>query len=252
MAKKKRKKKETKETETVSEVSNPEKEEVFRNPEPEREPSPAIEIANSFIPLGLNRGDFSGGKAKGAVIHYTGGGSHVGTIEALKAKRLGYHFIIDRKGDIIQCCEIGKRLAHCGHSCWDGDKPNDEYLGISICSYGLVRKVGQEFRAWPNQWRTKLNTEIHQIRLGTCLRNKRPQYWEAATTLQQIRLYELCQWLRKNLGLDPFKFAGHDEVSLAGKIDPGGVLSFSMDDLRNWLEVNKPGTEVIDEVMGED
>lgn len=50
------------------------------------------------------------------VVHSTGGSSLSGAIDTLRAKGLGYHFLIDKDGRVYQGCRMDRKCGHAGNS----------------------------------------------------------------------------------------------------------------------------------------
>ena len=71
------------------------------------------------------------------VLHWTAGSSFKGAVETLYGKKLGYHFIIDTDGTIIQTDQLNRRVPHAGNSYGpEGKDVNDYSIGISIVASG--------------------------------------------------------------------------------------------------------------------
>lgn len=86
-------------------------------------------MAGSIIDYTKKGGALADGKlgnVKGLVIHHTGGrGSVDGTIQALKDRNFGIHYIMDRDGKVYQTVPDGTRVQHArGH--------NENYIGVEV------------------------------------------------------------------------------------------------------------------------
>ena len=171
------------------------------------------------------RGFFSGHFPSGVVIHYTAGASWKSTASYLKSKGLGYHFMIDRGGEVIQGVPLEQYCHHAGKSVWKDVKSiNRHFCGIALCNFGLLeRKQNTLFNAY-----------------GSPVGNDCPshtfngEHWEAVRFPQMISLLRLCSWLVKQ-GISIETIVGHNEIAPKRKVDPGYILGMSMQEFREYL-----------------
>jgi len=71
------------------------------------------------------------------VLHWTGGSSITSSIDILKSKNLGYHFLIDKDGKIYQGADVDKKVSHGGNSYGpNGNYVNSSSIGISFGMLG--------------------------------------------------------------------------------------------------------------------
>ena len=165
----------------------------------------------------------------GVVVHYTAGGNVAGTHQSLQDSGFGYHFIIGRNGTVYQLASFEERVSHAGKSVWNGYKNlNDHFLGIAIASYGLLKERNGKFYAWPNDYNFELDPKNHRISFRQGNLDNSVRVWEGATDSQVKELEKLLGWLIAYMNIKPDNICGHDECSLAGKMDPGGVLPYPM------------------------
>lgn len=61
------------------------------------------------------------------VLHATAGGTLSGAISTLRARGLGYHYLIDRNGDVWKGAPISRNLGHAGNSYG----PREQAKGVS-------------------------------------------------------------------------------------------------------------------------
>lgn len=165
----------------------------------------------------------------GVVLHYTASGNLSGTLNHLQSTGLGYHFLIDREGGIVQTADLFKGTAHCkanhrGLSC------NRNYLGIALVSWGLLKQREGNFYAWPNEHSIEVNESF--------VTYSKAQYWHAASDEQMTSLIMLTRDLVSHFGISSANVIGHHEVDKA-KSDPGGSLLVSMDVFRFLMEFYK-------------
>ena len=122
------------------------------------------------------------------IIHYTGMQSEIESLKRLKnsKSKVSSHYLINRKGDVIQLVEDNKIAWHAGKSRWKKYKNlNDISIGIE-----LVNK-GHEFG------------------------------YEKFSSLQVKSLIKLCNNLKKKYGIKNENFLGHSDIAPLRKKDPG-------------------------------
>lgn len=162
----------------------------------------------------------------GVTVHYTASRNISSTIKELASKNLGYHLIIDRNGAIYQCAELIYQLNHAGRALWNGKSPNREHLAVALVSWGWVKRLAPgAFVSWSGR---TIATEECAHRQG--------QWWDAATPEQELALLKFLRWaILQGVGVS--EICGHDECVLpkGRKVDPGGVLSLSMSEIRGLL-----------------
>lgn len=160
-------------------------------------------------------------KPKGIVVHYTAGGSAISSMNHLRSVDLGYHLLIERNGRVWQQYSLDSQCSHAGKALWNDHYPNNSFYGIALCNYGKLLKNGKTIYGTTPQKSTLRNGEL----------------WEPATPSQEATLIYLCRWLIAHQGISHKNICGHDECALpiGRKTDPGGALSFSMQDLRDYL-----------------
>ena len=122
------------------------------------------------------------------VIHYTGMQSKIASINRLldqKAK-VSCHYLIDRKGKILQMVDENKVAWHAGKSKWKNFKNlNDNSIGIE-----LVNK-GHEFG------------------------------YKKFTSIQIKKLIKLCSLLKRKYKIKNSNILGHSDIAPLRKKDPG-------------------------------
>lgn len=168
----------------------------------------------------------------GVVVHYTADGGAEAGADSLVAAGLGYHLIIDKDGAVYQMTSLTRKVWHAGKAVWRGHSPNQTCLAIALVSWGFLR-------ASPlGSFRTYLGTLVvpGAVAWRTDNRFGIVQPWDAATSAQLSALEMTLHWCL-DLGVDPEMIFGHDECALppGRKMDPGGVLPYSMADLRRKL-----------------
>ncbi len=122
------------------------------------------------------------------IIHYTGMQSEIASIQRLKNKKakVSCHYLINRKGKIIQMVPENKTAWHAGIS----------------------------------RWKTYRNLNINSI--GIELVNKGHRFgYEKFNDLQINKLVALCKNIRKKYNIKKNNILGHSDIAPLRKIDPG-------------------------------
>jgi len=193
-------------------------------------------------------GKYAKGWPLGLVVHYdAGSGNHKSTIAS--GIKNGYsYFTMAKDGTVYQNAEANRWGSHAGKSGWMGlfDRVSDDLAGVEICCAGkLTEHAGEWYPHWCFK-RNKLGKKVFVGGKPIALENRRyfkksgkqsEGWYEKYTPQQEQSLLELIFWL-KSQAPSVFKIenvVGHDETSLSGKTDPGGSLSMSMKDYRNYL-----------------
>ena len=140
------------------------------------------------------------------IIHYTGMQSEIESIKRLKNPKfkVSCHYIISRKGRIIQIVQDRKVAWHAGRSKW------------------------------------KKFTNLNKNSIGIELVNKGYEFGYQNYTKEQIKsLIELCKNLKKKYSIKKENFLGHSDIAPLRKIDPGEKFPWkklSNHKLGNWYK----------------
>lgn len=182
-----------------------------------------------------SQGSFFKGPS-GVTIHYTADRNVDRAIQALKDRNFSYHLIIDRDGSVIQTCYFDKMTFHAGNAKWNDRSPNHEHLSVALVSWGYLTQEEKRFLAWNA---TEIPENEVAVRKGNLMTQGKAQPWDKATDVQEEKLLTVLSWFCAN-GILVEDICGHDECALpAGrKSDPGGVLSMTMNQLRDKLRHN--------------
>ena len=125
---------------------------------------------------------------KFVIIHYTGMQSEIESIKRLKNPKfkVSCHYLINRKGDIIQMVEDRKIAWHAGKSKWKNfENLNKQSIGIELVNKG------------------------HRFGYQTLAKNKIK------------KLIFICKKLKKKYSIKKENFLGHSDIAPLRKIDPG-------------------------------
>jgi N-acetyl-anhydromuramyl-L-alanine amidase AmpD len=135
----------------------------------------------------------------------------------MDAKKIGYHFIIDRDGSLHQTASLSHSVNHAGKAMWNGQSPNRTHLAIAFISWGFLT---DESKAWNG-------TQVAGVK-------RRGKLWDPASEAQENRLNKLLGELIRFYGISPLNICGHDECAIpqGRKADPGGSLLKTMGDIR--------------------
>ena len=83
------------------------------------------------------RSSFTSIPPKTIVLHHTGGSSIVGAEETLKKRRLGYHYMIDGDGTVIEYASPSRRMSHAYRN-------NTGTIGVSFVGGGRFGACNKE------------------------------------------------------------------------------------------------------------
>lgn len=175
-------------------------------------------------------------RASGVTVHYTGDRGIKKIQRSLINQSLGYHLVIARDGEVIQFTYLDLRVYHAGKASWNGQSPNRSHIAIAVESYGKLQREppgSADFCAWNGD---VVKIENIAVRAGNISMNRTQLPWDAATTDQENSLMSALRWF-VSLGIKPREICGHDEcaIPIGRKVDPGGVLSMTMAEVRKSL-----------------
>jgi len=181
----------------------------------------------------------SGGRARGCVVHYTAGRSLEGaknaisTLTYLASRGLGC-LVMDSNGIIYRAKnhDLHKVGFHAGKSSWlDQTSISYHCIGMELCCAG---KLDQSGTSWFNESYNK--SLINEIKVPKD-NQKVGKYHKYTTTAQEFALTNFLLWqLDVNPDFQIQWIVGHDEISPDRKSDPGGSLSITMPELREYLK----------------
>ena len=148
-------------------------------------------------------------KIKFVIIHYTGMQSEIASIKRLKSPRfkVSCHYLLNRRGEIIQMVKDKNIAWHAGKSHWKKFKNlNNNSIGIELVNRGH-------------------------------------QYGYQNFSKKQIRsLIELCKNLKKKYSIRRENFLGHSDIAPLRKTDPGENFPWkklSKHNLGKWYKRKK-------------
>lgn len=170
-------------------------------------------------------------KPEGITIHYSAGVRLEGTINALEARSLGYHLIIERDGSVVQLTTLSKAVAHAGKAVWNGQSPNQQHLAVCLMSWGWLTSKDESYQSWTKAFINPDDVSRSPDIIGN------QTYWHLATIAQMQSLEAICLW-GMSQGIEVENICGHDEAALpkGRKVDPGGILGCTLQEFRQLLE----------------
>jgi len=147
------------------------------------------------------------------IIHYTGMQSEIESIKRLKNPKykVSCHYLINRKGNIIQMVKDKNIAWHAGKSMW------------------------KQFK------------NLNKNSIGIELVNKGHQFGYQNFSSNQIKsLIKLCKNLKKKYLIKKEDFLGHSDIAPLRKIDPGEKFPWkklSAHNIGNWYDEKKVANE---------
>ena len=143
------------------------------------------------------------------ILHYTGMQSEIESIKRLKSPKykVSCHYLINRKGEIIQ----------------------------------MVKDKNIAWHAGKSKWKNFVN--LNKNSLGIELVNKGHQYgYQNFSSRQITSLIKLCKNLKRKYFIKKENFLGHSDIAPLRKLDPGEKFPWkklSTYDLGNWYKENQ-------------
>jgi len=143
------------------------------------------------------------------IIHYTGMQSEIESINRLKSSKfkVSCHYLINRKGEVIQ----------------------------------MVRDSNIAWHAGKSKWKNFVN--LNRNSLGIELVNKGHQYgYQNFSSRQITSLIKLCKNLKRKYFIKKENFLGHSDIAPLRKLDPGEKFPWkklSSYNLGNWYKENQ-------------
>lgn len=176
----------------------------------------------------MESGNFGPHGPQGITVHYTADRQVQRVCDALTARALGYHLIIDNFGAVYQFVPFDRRVSHAGKALWNDLSPNRAHLAVAVTSWGYLT---DDLKAWNGEAVVSSDAAHRPGNLSTHMR-----WWDKATPAQERALLAFMHWAMDH-GIAPQDICGHDECALprGRKEDPGGVLSQPMSKIRKLL-----------------
>jgi N-acetyl-anhydromuramyl-L-alanine amidase AmpD len=181
-------------------------------------------------------GKYPKGFPEGAIVHYTAGVQDDSAEEIATGRSDGFAYMLIRAdGTVYQAHPLDEWGYHAGGSTWPAfpHEVSVHTVGIEIACPGLLRGVAGSYRTWYND-----PVKDEQVRVVPHHDNQVAGPYQKYTSEQECALRILLQWLKSNSnGIFQYDFVlGHDEVAPGRKEDPGGSLSMTMPEYRQFLK----------------
>lgn len=185
------------------------------------------------------------------VNHFTCSYELEGTVGYFQSEGVSVHFVVGKKGEVVQMAPANMRCAHAGASQWDSNKDgviqdieqdlNRFSLGIEVVCLGPLSKRGDKYYdCWNREYK---GTVREKEELGF-------KYWEPWTPEQEKAVEEICTWAIETFGIKPRNIVDHAEVAPRRKNDPGGSSQLTGEEYRKYITTrisSNPQPEPIDE-----
>ena len=148
------------------------------------------------------------------IIHYTGMQSEIESIKRLKdfKSKVSCHYLINRKGKVIQ----------------------------------MVDDMFIAWHAGKSRWKNFVNLNKHS--LGIELVNKGHEFGYQSFTNQQIKsLISLCKILKRKFEIKKENFLGHSDIAPLRKLDPGEKFPWrrlNLNGLGKWYKKNNKNLKI--------
>lgn len=197
---------------------------------------PEVIVKDGYYPKGMtvnmNMRRVWTNDPKGLIVHYHAGhvDDRLNSYSTIKSGiRNGYtYWCMEEDGTVYMPHEATKHGYHCG------TRENSNHLGIEImCSGKLSKGKDGKYRTW-------FDKVIPEDRIRYAdYEGQEKGFYMTYTKEQEESLIDLCYWLKDTYPSFSFdNVLGHDEVARGRKNDPGGSLSMSMKDFRQFLKDN--------------
>lgn len=175
------------------------------------------------------------------VLHNTAGGSIQGSYEHLKKNNLGYHVLVDRSGEPLQCVDFDRAASHAGRSNWHGrDSLNGFSLGVSAANYGPLspQADGKFYNRGKNGKVVSRVLTAEQVTVARHPNGGGEFGWENYPKEQIETMLEICKALLAKY-TTIIDIVGHDDIAIGRKVDPGPA--FPMPLFHALLDGRNPG-----------
>jgi N-acetylmuramoyl-L-alanine amidase len=152
------------------------------------------------------------------VMHYTAGGSALGSVRAIRDRGLSAHLFVERDGAVIQTVDFTTEAHHAGPSAWRGfDGLNGHAIGIEIANLGFLdRRVAG---GWTREGLGRV-LPPEQVVVARHRHGGPEMGWEIFPEAQMKAVEAITLALRAAYPTIQ-EVVGHDDIAPARKVDPG-------------------------------
>lgn len=174
-------------------------------------------------------GNFKEGLPDTVVLHYTAGSSLDSAVNWLTNKKAqaSAHFVVGKKGKIVQLAPLNAITWHAGKSRWKNRSSlNYCSIGIEIDNAGILEKrAGGYFTYFDKK------IEDERVVLAKHKNRNAEAAWEAFTVEQLEAVEALCSLLIEKYNIK--ELVGHEDIAPDRKTDPGPA--FPLQSLRGKI-----------------
>lgn len=152
------------------------------------------------------------------VMHYTAGGSALGSVRAIKDRGLSAHLFVERDGSVIQTVNFNVLAHHAGPSSWRGfNGLNGHSIGIEIANVGFLDK--QVAGGWTRE-DLRRAYPAEEVMVARHRNGGREMAWELFPEPQLQAVAAITLALRETYPTIQ-EVVGHDDIAPDRKVDPG-------------------------------
>ncbi|MFN3729765.1 MAG: N-acetylmuramoyl-L-alanine amidase [Fimbriimonadaceae bacterium] len=175
------------------------------------------------------------------VLHATAGGTATSSIRYLRSKGLGYHYVVERNGDVYACVPIDRRTGHTG----SGFGPHGH--GVNHHSIGVCAANRQDGEAYTaeqvtaiHQLCAELRSQFPTLRWVTThgiiqpWNRSDPKHWNLAATAEASGL---ASWSPGNVPAGDRQPPGAIRARIGGRTFQAWIL-----DGRSWARLGAAAT----------
>ncbi|MDH3194991.1 MAG: N-acetylmuramoyl-L-alanine amidase [Hyphomicrobiales bacterium] len=137
-------------------------------------------------------------------------------------RKVSYHVVVERDGEIVQMAPLNRRCHHAGRSAWNGRKGcNNFAIGIGIVGPGPLKGTKAKAKSWFGVWYGEQD-EIEEMASPYHGNNR---LWLKMTDAQDAALINLVKAIQA--AYPGIGIAGHYHVSPGRKVDPPPMVNFA-------------------------
>lgn len=152
------------------------------------------------------------------VMHYTAGGSALGSVRAIRDRGLSAHLFVERDGAVIQTVNFNMLAHHAGPSTWRGfNGLNGHSIGIEIANVGFLDKPVAG--GWTREDLRRVYAP-EEVMVARHRNGGREMAWELFPEAQLQAVAAITLALRDAYPTIQ-EVVGHDDIAPDRKVDPG-------------------------------
>lgn len=181
-----------------------------------------------------NKSSRRGRSINAIVLHFTANATLAASIRWFQNpnSRVSAHYVIGRKGEVVQMVPEHEKAWHAGASSLDGSPyVNSMSIGIELVNWGKLERRGTQYYCWPDDYRRRYDVSKYGQP-----KKRGDAYWAPYTSCQMKSLEKLCRELMERYPeITVERIVGHEDVAPGRKNDPGPALG--IEDLRSKISV---------------